>query len=94
MKTKVIFRKYTTGEIVALFPAVAATVGNPNHCQSYMHVGQHGAADVFEFPRTLKLAMPSEYRELAAELRRIGYKLDIRKRMTCADLEARKEQLK
>ncbi len=44
-KTKVIFRQWKIGcEIIALFPEIATdTIGY--NCQSYMHVGQHGAAN-------------------------------------------------
>jgi hypothetical protein len=93
-RTKVIFRiwKSELGGVIALFPAIAAT-RNPYECQSYMHFGQHGAASV-DLSRELRLATPAEYGPLATELRRLGYKLDIRKRMTRADLAARKEQLK
>ena len=43
-KTKVIFRKLKDGDIIALFPELPGDM-NPYHtCESYMHVGQHGAA--------------------------------------------------
>lgn len=96
LPTKVIFRKWPKsqgGDVIALFPQMAATVGNPGHCQSYQHVGQHGAADVWIVNST-KLARPKEYRDLAKELRRIGYRLTIATRCTRADYEMRKEQLK
>jgi hypothetical protein len=96
MKTKVIFRKWPAregGDVIALFPDTAATVGNPYHCQSFEHLGQHGAADPMLITRQCVLATAEEYKELAQELRWRGYKLDIRKRITQADLQARKEQL-
>lgn len=95
-RDKVIFRKWPKregGTVIALFPAIAATVGNPYNCQSYEHVGQHGAASVNLTQRT-KPATPAEYKDLAKELRQRGYRLRIVKRFTQADLAARKEQLK
>ncbi len=95
-QTKVVFRKWRKSEgggILALFPQDAGSVGKPWTCSSYEHVGQHGAADVGIVQRTLP-AKPAEYRELAKELRRIGYKLNIATRCTRADYEMRKEQLK
>jgi len=94
--TKVIFRawpKREGGSAIALFPREAATVGNPGHCLSYEQVGQHGGADLFALTHSLRLAARAEYRELAAELRRIGYRLKISCRATRADYLARKLQL-
>lgn len=90
-KTKVIFRVHQ-GEVLAMFPAIASTVGNPYRCLSYAHMGQHGACDLGVI-RESRPAQPKEYRELVAELRRIGYKLDIRQRTTFADLAERGRQL-
>ena len=44
-KTKVIFRKFDeSDDIIAIFPEVPGT-NNGWDCQSYMLVGQHGAAN-------------------------------------------------
>lgn len=85
---KVIFRKAKdkSGEIVALFPALAGKVGDPWSCESYAHCGQHSSAS--------RLALPEEYADLAAGLRRIGYNLKVARRFTPSDLQARQEQLK
>lgn len=91
-KIKVLFRMFK-GEVIALFPQMAATVGNAAHCESYAHIGQHGAADPFGVIRGSRPAKGSEYRELAAELRRIGYTLDIRSRTGRSDYAQRKAQL-
>lgn len=69
---------------------MAGTVGRLDTCESYMHTGQHGAASV---RLGLRLATRKEYAPLAAELRRLGYKLDIRKRATQADYRERVRQL-
>lgn len=93
---RVIFRKWPKkegGGVIALFPGIAATVGNPYHCQSYEHVGQHGAAS-FDLVNCTRKAKPEEYADLKKELERIGYALTIAHRFTRADLAARREQLK
>ena len=80
MKTKpdiVIFRKFRGGDILALFPEIPDC---NNFCLSYQHVGQHGGADYSHCISITTPAKPSEYKELARELRRIGYLLDIRQR--------------
>jgi hypothetical protein len=75
----VIFRKFPDGDIIALFPCIPAEGLNPWTCQSYMHVGQHGAAD----PRIVHDTRPArkhEYAALKTELERIGYHLIVRRR--------------
>lgn len=77
-KTKVVFRKWKdNGDIIALFPEIEE---GPIWCQSYMHVGQHGTAGYNHVIKGTVPATYKEYKELAKELRQIGYKLDIRKR--------------
>lgn len=86
------------GDVIALFPAIAGSVGKPWTCSSYQHVGQHGTADLKGLTRRLRLATPSEYADLKKELENYGppdahYKLDICKRATPADYRARVRQL-
>jgi len=80
-KTKVVFRKWNNGNVIALFPEVPHDQYG-HYCLSYEHVGQHGAAS----PDTLTLLTtkprPEEYAELKAELERIGYILEVRSRIT------------
>ena len=79
MKDKVVFRKFKDGQVIALFPELPwDEMGN---IVSYMHIGQHGAASRAIVLDT-KLAKPKEYAGLLEELRSIGYKLDIRKKLT------------
>lgn len=95
MKTKVIFRKWPAGkggDLIALFPTLAGTVGDPWTCESYQTIGQHGAASV-RLTRDTLPAEPQEYRQLAQELSRIGYDLEIVKRFTPADERERRRQL-
>lgn len=91
--TKVIFRKWSNGDVIALFPEIPAT-DTPHHCMSYEHVGQHGAASPAIVLDTVP-AKPAEYQQLLFELRRVGYKtLKIVKRFQPQDLEARRAALK
>jgi hypothetical protein len=88
----VVFRKFPDGEIIALFPNMAATTNNSWLCGSYMHVGRHGAAD----PRIVsdtQPAQPQEYAALKAELEQIGYRLDVRERFPSTAHERRQAEL-
>ena len=70
--TPVVFRKYKTGEIIALFPTISAGVYDQS-VQSYIHFGQHGEANYNFVISKTKLATPEEYKELLDELVEIGY---------------------
>lgn len=96
-RTRVIFRIFTGADalhnggahdVIALFPHIPGDMRPYQTCQSYQHIGQHGAADVRLVERT-RLATRAEYRELAAELRAIGYRLDIRARFHSTDARRR-----
>jgi len=78
-KTVVIFRKFKDGAVIALFPEIQAD-RCCSSCQSYLHVGQHGAAN-YDLVNKSKLASPKEYEDLKKELESIGYDLTIRKRI-------------
>jgi len=71
MKTKVIFRIFPDGEVIALFPEIPADQ-QAGHCLSYMHTGQHGAASA-DLPPYTRSATPEECAPLLEELRTIGY---------------------
>src|SRR3954471_10287653 len=76
----VLFRRFPDGDIIALFPYLPAECLNAWPCQSYMQVGQHGAAD----PRIVhdtRPARPHQYAALKAELERLGYRLALRRRV-------------
>lgn len=66
--TRVVFRKYKDGDIIALFPKRGDYM-----CESYMHIGQHSMADYPQVIRMTKPANESEYKELYNELVSIGY---------------------
>ena len=75
--TVVVFRKWNNGDVIALFPDLPH---DRHHCMSYEHVGQHGGADYSGVVGMTSPASPEEYAALAAELRRIGYRLEIKSR--------------
>ena len=74
-KTKVIFRKYKEGDVIALFPEIADSP-DPSYCSSYQHIGQHGAADPLIINET-KRATPKEFAALKKELESLGYNLQV-----------------
>lgn len=89
-KTLVVFKK-SEGIVTALFPFEPGTVdGTTMTC--YEHIGQHSSACMI-WARTAKTAKPSEYRSLAKELRKIGYKLKIGKRIPRNSFDVRREKL-
>jgi len=89
-QTIVIFRRWrSTGEVIALFPEIPATLA-PQYCESYEHYGQPGAADPAGVIDATDPARPEDYAALKAELETIvGYKLAIRQRMTREMFEVR-----
>jgi pyruvate/oxaloacetate carboxyltransferase len=95
MKTKVIFRKEfpeNGGEIIAVFPSLA---GDPNPyatCLCYAHLGQHGAVALDYLQDTFP-ARTLEYYPLMKELESIGYDLQVAKRFSRKDLQARINQV-
>jgi len=89
---KVIFRIWPDGGVIALFPQIAASVDG-YLCESYMHVGQHGAATPGIVNNT-RPAKPAEYKELLQELEQIGYNPVIVKKFTYKDYLIRKSQYK
>ena len=91
-KTKVIFRIWPDGDVIALFPQIAAS-NDGYTCQSYMHIGQHGGADTGIVKRATRLAKPKEYMPLLKELRQIGYNVQIAKRCRYTDQQMRIRQI-
>lgn len=70
MKTKVIFKKFANGEVIALFPDDQSR----EYIGSYMHIGQHSDAHP-DLIKELEDATEEEYHELEEELTVIGYDL-------------------
>lgn len=92
--TPVVFRKFKDGEIIALFPTIPATL-KASDCQSYMHIGQHGAADALAVLQQTTLAKPAEYKDLLTELHKIGYRnLKVCQRITYTHFQEREAELK
>ena len=91
--TPVIFRvfpKKEGGDVIALFPTLPGS-----HewwtCSSYMHVGQHGAADCRGLIDSTRPATPEQYATLKRELESIGYKLKVCHRVT-SDMESKRKK--
>lgn len=84
MKTKVLFRRFHQGDLIALFPEEPAD-NQLGHCSSYQSIGQHGAASVDLGPYTVPatLAEP-DVAALAKELERVGYEIQPVHRITAA----------
>ena len=80
VKTKVIFRKFKDGDIIAIFPEEPGTL-QMSTCLSYMHIGQHSSCDVRITRNTLPATL-KEYRDLRNELTKLGYNLEIIKKFT------------
>jgi hypothetical protein len=89
--TPTIFRRYPDGEVVALFPTIPADP--QGHCLSYLHVGQHGAADPSHVIDHTRPARPDEYADLMDELIRIGYVVRPIRRLTRRMVEERRATL-
>lgn len=88
MKTKVIFKKFQDGDIVALFPE---EIHNKKHeIMSYQRIGQHGAASI-DLITELEPANETEYYKLWTELLVLGYKLEVLDNYCKDCIEARKE---
>jgi len=91
--TKVIFRKFPDGDVIAIFPQIAAD-SNRYHCLSYMRVGQHSACDPLGVVRKTKPATRREVEPLEMELASIGYSLEIIERNRRSFVDDRREQLR
>lgn len=78
--TIVVFRKFKDDKsIVALFPMELNY--HDGYCESYQHVGQHGAADYKHCIAISTPAKPKEYAALYRELLSIGYTLEVRSKI-------------
>ena len=89
--TKMIFRTWRNGEVIAIMPEIPYDIAG-NYMMSYMHVGQHGASS--SCPHNTRLATADEIQPLKRELERIGYRVSIRKRETRKMRETRRDTAK
>lgn len=72
---RIVFRTFkhgiSKGEVIALFiDEIADSEGNVG---SYMHIGQHSAADYTACIQATRKATPKEIEPLLKELHRVGY---------------------
>ena len=80
MKTKVIYRKFkTTENIVAVFPELGypGFTSKKGLIMEYTFVGQHGECDYDTVMRMTTIAFPKDYEVLKAQLKDLGYDLEI-----------------
>ena len=88
--TLVVLRRWrNTGDLIALFPALPADYQGL-FVDSYMHVGQHAAADYHGVVLATTPASQEEAADLIRELERIGYRLKPIKRASRKQHEARR----
>jgi len=71
MHTKIHFKKFGDGDVIALFPEEIHSFDG--YITSYQHVGQHGGASPVLMTE-LEDATQSEYEPLLKELTSVGYK--------------------
>lgn len=100
-RTLVIFRRWKRSpkSVIAIFPL---ELGNdsPCLCQSFEHIGQHGACDPMVVQDTTAVnvsetgVIDRDVLELMAELQSIGYNLTIGKRIPGNAIEVRRRKLK
>jgi len=65
------------GNVTAVFPEME---GSPGMMTCYAHVGQHSSCSLGWMREKTRPAKPEEYKNLANELRSIGYDLVIKQR--------------
>jgi hypothetical protein len=79
MSDAIILKQCRDGSAIAFIPDAEA---NPGMIQSYQHIGQHGEASLPFYWECRPLSPRSkEGRELLKELRAIGYKVKLRRRL-------------
>jgi hypothetical protein len=92
--TLVIFRvsRSEPRDVFALFPLDPATADGWC-CTCYQHIGQHSAADPMIARNRSRPATRAEAAPLARELRRIGYRLRIGRRVPRNAFSVRKQEI-
>jgi hypothetical protein len=76
----VVFRAWPDGEVVAVFPTLPGTP-RADDCLIYAHVGQHGSADCAGLTGMTRPARPEQYEGLLEELRTVGYRPKVYRRV-------------
>lgn len=82
---KVVFRRYTNGQILALMPYEISNFSFM--CSSYQHIGQHSAADYSHCISSTKPAKSEEYAILKRELENVGYVVQVLHRINADMLQ-------
>jgi hypothetical protein len=93
-KTIVIIRKWY-GEYIAIFPYEIAD-SSPYFCMAYMTVGQHSACmpdGIVTDSKHTNNDESEELKDFISELKRIGYDLEIRKRLPSNSIDVRRKKL-
>ena len=73
---QVVFRKFSNGEVIALFPQL--TDKYRYRITTYMHIGQHSEDDHHAVVQQTKLATEEEYAPLLTEIEQIYHEYDLR----------------
>lgn len=79
--------------VLAVFPFELGT-NSPSTMSAYAHIGQHSSADHTYVVNGTRPATEHEYRALAAELTRIGYKLRVSHCLPHRSYEVRHRKIK
>jgi hypothetical protein len=83
---RIIFRKWKhNGSIIAILPN---NPSNQGFVDMYEHIGQHGEGNYQAVLLQTVPAKPEEYQDLLAELKQIGYRPKIVKRLRAGKYEA------
>ena len=68
------------GEVTAIMPEIPGT-DSPYICTCYAHVGQHGSCNISLINQCSRPATEAEYTPLLRELKSIGYRVQVIKRL-------------
>lgn len=90
MHDLVVFRRWNSGDIIALFPTIPADIFG-DLCESYQHVGQHGGADYHGVIQQTTSVATEDAADLVEELIEIGYNLQPIKRASWKHHERRRQ---
>lgn len=90
-ETKVIFRIYPDGDVVALFPEEASDSADWYNCTCYIHMGGHTGGDPMWIIENTRPTTPAEYASLKRELENYPYtyRLKVYQRQTWQMRQAR-----
>jgi len=91
--TRAVFRVFPGGDrdaVIAIFPEVPYDRAG-DFCMSYQHIGQHGSAAPSLIPHATRAARPEEIAPLKTELEGLGYRIEVRQRVTFAMHQKRRD---